>query len=236
MLGKDAGYLSVSLHDDRVGVDEVAPELFGYDLPYRGLARARHPGQNDISFIEIYLVKNAVGQLNSVELCAHEMLRRKHRLSHQHIQPARRGDAAFAGRQHKRCAQRIVHSVDHSAESGEAVEVDRTAEDVRVHPARGGVDQHVGVGVIGISLLVGDRALAPGAADTVYLLSAQTLAHRRGGAGGAAGAEDQRLLVPQFHAGALDERPHTAEIGVVSAEDTVTVDDGVHRADGLSLG
>ena len=79
--------------------------------------------------------------------------------------------------------------------------------------------------MVGVSLLVGDGALTPAAADAVNLLSAQPLAHRRGGAGSAARAEYKRLFIFQHDAGALDERPHASEVGIVSVQDAVTVDD-----------
>ena len=132
--------------------------------------------------------------------------------------------------------QGVVDHIDHTAEPRKSVDIDRAVKDVREHPAGGRVDDHVRVTVRGIRILIGDRALTFAAADAQDLLCAHAITDRLSRQRSTARAEDQHLLVLHHHARALDQRLHPAEIGVVAAEDPITIDDGVHRADRLRVG
>lgn len=81
-------------------------------------------------------------------------------------------------------------------------------------------------------VLIGERAVAAAAGETVHLRRAETARDGHGRLRRAARAEDQHLFPLEREHDAVDERRHAREVGVVSVELSTPADNGIHRADG----
>ena len=215
--------------DLRVAIDEGAVERFCQRPAQRGLAAAGHADEDDVEPFHAQRGVDVRGALGVHALCE-ELLRRQHRLHHQHPQSARGGQAALLGGKHQGRAVRVVDNVDDAFEGGQAGDVRGRRAVARVHAHRGGVDKYFRVRVVAVEGLVVHRALAGDGDD---LARAERFAGGAGGERSAAAAEDDGLFATNLHAGALDEGEQAADVRVVGDKRAIAVDERVGAADAL---
>ena len=206
-------------------------ERFGQRPAQRGLAAAGHAGEDDIEPLGAQRGVDVCGALR-VHGLSEKLLRRQHRLHHQHPQSARSGQAALLGGKHQRRAVGVVDDVDDAFEGGQAGDVRRGYAVARVHAHRGGVDEYFRVRVIAVEGLVVHRAFAGNGDD---LARAEALAGGASGERGAAAAEDDGLFAFDFHACAPDEGEQAADVRIIGGEQAIAVDERVRAADALNF-
>ena len=217
--------------EDRVGIVKRQPQPARRQASDRAFSRARHPCENEIF---LFFQQRATGFLRLFlrDLLPEEERGGFPRLRDQHIEPARRGDPALLCLEDKPGAEGVVDHVDHALEPREGGEPDRLSVRVREHPAGGGVDQDLRVGVEGDGVFVGEGALPAGAGDLEDLAGAGKTHRRRGGTRGASGAEDQRLFPGEGDPRAGEKSRHPGKVGVIAVKTPAPV---YHRVDGADL-
>ena len=115
---------------------------------------------------------------------------------------------------------------------GKGVQGHRRDAAVGVHPHRGGVEEHLGIGMAGEGFIV----VLPTAGDGHDLRRPQLPGGGAGGAAGAAGAQDHHLLPGHVHAGPPGQVDEPVDVRVVSSEPPAPVHHRVHRPDSGGAG
>ena len=137
--------------------------------------------------------------------------------------------------QNQNCTKRIVDCIDQTAEPGEAVEINRAVVDIGVHAARRRIDNDLCICVLCAGFFVGESSFLSGAADFVDLCSAKIRDHGICRFTGTAGSQDQDFFTRRVCAVSDEQIPHSEIVGIVSAQLSVPVDDGVYRTNLGSL-
>ena len=162
---------------------------------------------------------------------AEEMLLRPLGLGYQHGESVRAGDAQGLGLQHQSGPPGIIDDIQKPPAPGKMGEVHRGRAGVGEHPHRGGVYDHLRVGVA-VQVVIVVRA---GAGDHHDLPGAGLTSGGLGGERGPAGSQDHHFFSIQGDPGPMGHIEKAVDVRIIAHQGPIPLaDDGVHAADGLS--